>query len=646
MDQNLLLSAERLTLNPDLQRGCVHHDTFVIKNVPAQTYLRVSKDQATVLQAFATGSTVPEAFAALLKDRLCLPVREFYELVVKAHHAGILCAGQLRRPVRQAIRWPGLNAGFLVWPTIVLIVTSFVWLGVRAPWFPDGWGPVAIGFVAALAALGLGRMLASSIMVGFGGEVYLCKPLASMVWLRGRWDLSDARLLRPSEQMQVAVAGNLPLTLCLLAALWKFPSMAAPVAVIWLLVWRPWGAGMPRRLANLLSRYPHLDTDSRFIFFPNQRPQLHWRPWWRRWDWRVCALELVWAAGWSLLVARIILGGLGLSFVEVATDWRYWSVSLPVLCAVLLVTIMVIMVRRWRDGFRQAWRGLRRSVARVRRHWRQEYVFPDTETAFLRLAAAHPLLGQLNPYDQAVVVRAWRPATFKPWTRLAGADEETSEVGLILSGRAAACRIEKSGRRSQALSLEEGDFFGLPCLHADRDTRFEVKSRTPVSAVLLPTQVFKNVVAARLESSVIYDLTHKYTFLQRLPLCAYWHPHAVSRFARLSRITTYADDEVILSENDDPHWFYIVFDGIAQVRRRGKLISRLKTGDFFGEISLLQNSATIADVVAQGQVRCLQIDRASFLRFMTHNHHVALRLEKISSARLGRPIFPLGSAIG
>jgi hypothetical protein len=321
MDQNLLLSAERLTLSPDIQRGCVHHDTFVIKNVPAAAYLRVSKDQASVLQSFATGSTVPEAFASLLKNRLCLPVREFYELVVKAHQAGILHSPNTRRPVRQAMRWPGLRAGFLLWPTVLMMVAALTWLAVRAPLLTGGWGPLMIGLGAALAALSIGRMLSASIMVGFGGEVYPCKSMGALIWVHGRWDLSDTRLLKPAEQALVTVVENLPLTLCLLATLWWFPSTAASVAAVWLLAWRPWGAGLPRRLANLLSRYPHLDTDTRFLFLPNQRPQLHWRPWWRRWDWRVCAIELAWAAGWALLVARIVLGALGLSFVEVATDW-------------------------------------------------------------------------------------------------------------------------------------------------------------------------------------------------------------------------------------------------------------------------------------------------------------------------------------
>ena len=39
--------------------------------------------------------------------------------------------------------------------------------------------------------------------------------------------------------------------------------------------------------------------------------------------------------------------------------------------------------------------------------------------------------------------------------------------------------------------------------------------------------------------------------------------------------------------------------------------------------------------------RCLSISRLEFLRFVTHNHTVALELERVSSERLGRPLFPL-----
>lgn len=639
MDQNLLLTVERLTLNPDIQRGWVANEVFVIKNVPAQTYLTVSLPQAEVLQAFAEGSTVPAAFARLLQSRGCPPLREFYELVVKACDAGILGGSSLRKPVRPPLNWPALRADFVLWPAAALAAGAFGWLAVRPPYLPGAWGPAVSGLAVALGMMSAGQMLAASLLKGAGGEVY-------PGWRPAGWplkfDLRDSRLLRPREQALIALAGNLPLTAALLVALGRFPQAALPVAAAWLLGWRPWGAGLPRRLAGLWSRYPHLDTDTRFRFSPNQRPQRHWREWWRRWDWRVCAVELGWAAGWTLLVGRVMLGELGLSFREVATDWGYWSVSLPALAAVMMITVMVTMVHRWRDGVRQGWRSLKQSGATIWRHWRKEYVFPETEAGLLRLTAAHPLLGLLNLYDQTSIIRAWRPATYRAWSLLASGEAESGQVGMILSGRAAAARVDQNGRRLKALQLVEGDFFGLPQLRPDGSEGWlQARSRTPLCAFLLPAEVFARVVVAKLGADTVYDLTHKYAFLRRLRVCAYWHAHAVARFARLAQIASYGDDEHVIHEKGEAGWFYIVYDGLAEVRSRGKLITRLRAGDFFGEISLLQNSSSTADVVAKGRLRCLQIDRASFRRFMTHNHHVALRLEKISSRRLGYPIFPL-----
>jgi CRP-like cAMP-binding protein len=649
MEQNLLLTAERLKLGTDLRRGWVSHGVFVIKNVPAQMYLAVSEAQARILESFDEGATVPEVLARLLRERSCPPLREFYELVVKACDAGILCSGPSRQPPRRAFTWPAFSASSR-WlaPLIVVQLAAGLGLAARASTLTDAWSAplFMFGLLCAIVTLSLGQLLAAAVLAGAGGDVYPRSPLESFAFLHPRLDLRDARLLRPAEQALVALSAKLPLALALLVALALAPAAVAPLAAAWLLVWRPWGSGLPRRLAALLGRRPPIDTDRHFRFHPNQGPQPHWRPWWRRHDWRVGACELGWAALWSVLVAHLVLHALGLGFFKsIAAAPGYWMIALPSVAAALLLVALGLLASRWRDALRQSLHGLQRRWQTHRRR-RQDFVFPDTDAALLRIAAAHPLLSLLNPYDRSALVRAWRPVLLPARTLLGQDDTSSQHVGLLLSGRIRASRVLASGRHERALSLEEGDFFAssAPSIFDDEAAPLELRCATPVAAMLAPADLFRQCVIDKLGPILVHDLTYKFAFLQRLSLCAHWDAPAVARFSRLAQVAAYRDGESIVRDGEDTNWFYILYEGTAQVRRGARLLSRLKTGDFFGEISLLQNSSAVADVVAQGPVRCLQIERGAFLRFMTHNHHVALALERISSSRLGRPIFPLRAA--
>lgn len=112
-------------------------------------------------------------------------------------------------------------------------------------------------------------------------------------------------------------------------------------------------------------------------------------------------------------------------------------------------------------------------------------------------------------------------------------------------------------------------------------------------------------------------------------------------FPHLSSITDYPAGGVIFPENEFSENFFIIFEQGAVVSRNNRRLATIHAGDFFGEIGLLQNSASTAQVSAKQDMRCLNISRVEFLRFVTHNHTVALELERVSSKRLGRPIFPL-----
>src|ERR1035437_11187439 len=92
MDQNLLLAAQKIALAPSLQHSESTNGLRVVKNAATKTYLTVTQPQWRILEMFAVTRSVPMVLAQTLDERACLPLGEFYELVLKAVRARILLA--------------------------------------------------------------------------------------------------------------------------------------------------------------------------------------------------------------------------------------------------------------------------------------------------------------------------------------------------------------------------------------------------------------------------------------------------------------------------------------------------------------------------------------------------------------------------
>jgi CRP/FNR family transcriptional regulator, cyclic AMP receptor protein len=59
--------------------------------------------------------------------------------------------------------------------------------------------------------------------------------------------------------------------------------------------------------------------------------------------------------------------------------------------------------------------------------------------------------------------------------------------------------------------------------------------------------------------------------------------------------------------------FHLILSGEVSVHQAGKEIGRLRSGDHFGEISMIDGRARSASVVAETPVRVLAINRQQFL---------------------------------
>jgi CRP-like cAMP-binding protein len=212
---------------------------------------------------------------------------------------------------------------------------------------------------------------------------------------------------------------------------------------------------------------------------------------------------------------------------------------------------------------------------------------------------------------------------------------------MIVSGKVSLRRELPTERTAQVQVLSEGDIIGLHDLADPKGPAYHLRSLTPVTLLTMERAKAEKLFVQLVPQSTLTDMLLKVPFLRRISLCRNWHLQAINRFARLSSITDYPPGTIILSEGLTVEDFFIIFQGDARVIRSGRQLALIRASEFFGEIGLMQNSAPNASVVANQGTRCLRIPRTELLRFVTHNYTVALEIERVSSERLGRPLFPL-----
>ncbi|MDP6507750.1 MAG: Crp/Fnr family transcriptional regulator [Chloroflexota bacterium] len=119
---------------------------------------------------------------------------------------------------------------------------------------------------------------------------------------------------------------------------------------------------------------------------------------------------------------------------------------------------------------------------------------------------------------------------------------------------------------------------------------------------------------------------------------------AENRLAELSRMMgseTHKRDDTVFNQGDYGDALYVIQDGsvrISQVSEDGHelILIVLCTGDFFGEMSLLDGEPRSAAAIAAEDAALLSLRRSDFMRFLGQNPTAAVEMRRVLSLRLRR----------
>ena len=118
--------------------------------------------------------------------------------------------------------------------------------------------------------------------------------------------------------------------------------------------------------------------------------------------------------------------------------------------------------------------------------------------------------------------------------------------------------------------------------------------------------------------------------LETVPLLRSMEAYERTAVADAFEERTYAAGEAIVTEGEQGDTFYMLCSGTAVATKHGpdgkkKVHEYHKEGDYFGELSLLNNRPRAASIEATGECTCVHLDRSSFERLLGPVIHILKR---------------------
>ncbi|MCY1023312.1 cyclic nucleotide-binding domain-containing protein [Pyxidicoccus sp. MSG2] len=235
---------------------------------------------------------------------------------------------------------------------------------------------------------------------------------------------------------------------------------------------------------------------------------------------------------------------------------------------------------------------------------------------------------------------------FGPGERIIDQGTRGDAFYVICEGTVRVFRME-DGQRQDLATLEGGACFGEMALLSGAARTASVESASddtqlleisaPVLAELsrsypLVAQALKKFCRQRLLTNVMNTsaLFRPFNRKDRRTLVERFRARDVER------------DEVIIRDGDQTDGLYVVLSGEVEVSKDGHLLTRLKEGDLFGEISLLQKTPATATVTVSRHTTLLRLPRADFDALISSHPQILVLISELSDERLQRTQRVLG----
>jgi len=247
-----------------------------------------------------------------------------------------------------------------------------------------------------------------------------------------------------------------------------------------------------------------------------------------------------------------------------------------------------------------------------------------------------PLLSGLTSLQLSKISEAVEIIKFEPGQTVIKKGSEGNIFYMIKEGSVRVTEVGSGAFNDHTLS--SGSYFGERALITGEPRAANVVAETPCVLMALDRESFNSLLGPLRE---VLDHNLNMRVLENIKLFSNLTEREKSKVSRSFEFETFPEGTTIVREGDRGRKFYILKDGTAKVLIGDQEVGKLESGQYFGEMALLDDEVRKASVIATSICECFVLDRPTFNRILGSLQDIIARETQqrlsILNEKLGAP---------
>jgi len=123
-------------------------------------------------------------------------------------------------------------------------------------------------------------------------------------------------------------------------------------------------------------------------------------------------------------------------------------------------------------------------------------------------------------------------------------------------------------------------------------------------------------------------------FVARVPIFAHCTAEEIAAITGVAQEGFFQPGQIIVTQGTPGQAFYLIVAGRVEILRDGVSLGAFGPGDFFGEMSLLDQAPRSATIRALDTTQCLMLSSWDFKSLLERHPSIAIKLLEVLSRRL------------